>query len=208
MSRKVDAFFILFVSRITTDSFIGFSKNTLNTVNYFKEIIGFVTNLSLCLFLHYFLINNLKRKIQIIYDVILDDKIKRHILSEFSNLLSNPLVKTTDCIALQIFRFNFSNRQIDVLNRSTFIFLLFLHLFLRDLQSDNEIRALRSKHLINVLEVEILFGSIISLKAEHHSSLFLNSLEHIIKSINCLYDISIPKRFVFAKSFNEFDRFL
>ena len=192
MSWKVDAFFIFIVSRITTDSFIGFSKNTLDTVDNFKEIISSVTNLSLCLFLHYFLINNLKRKIQIIYNVILDDKIKRHILSKFSTLLSNPLVKTTNSVALQIFRFDFSNRQIDVLNRSTFILLLFLHLFLRDLQSDYEIRALRSKHLVNVLEVEILFGSIISLKAKHHSSFFLNSLQHIIKSVNCLYDISIP----------------
>lgn len=117
-------------------------------------------------------------------------------------------MKTTNSVTLQIFRFSFSNWQIDVFNWSTFVLLLFLHLFLRDLQSDNKIGALRSKHLVNVFEVKILFGSIISLKTEHHSSLFLNSLEHIVKSIHCLYDIGIPQRLIFAKSFDELNGFL
>ena len=184
---------------MTTISFVCFTKNTLDTIYHLEKVIGFVANLSFHLFLNDFLVNDLKRKIKLINNVSLDDQIEGHILTDPSDLFCDPFMQTSDSVTLQIFRFNLPDRQIDVLNWTSFVFLLPLHFFFRNFQSDDEVSPLRSQYFIDMIKVKILFGVIIAFKTKHKFSFLFNRVKHFVESFHSFPDIIIPKGSVLTK---------
>ena len=202
------AFFTFFISWLTAISFIGFSKNTLNPIYNSEKVICFISDLSLGLFLNYFLVNDFQRQAKIIDDISLCDKIKRHILTYFSDFISNPFMKSSYCITFQVLGFNLSNWKIDVLDWSSFVLLFLLHFFFRYFQSDDEVRSLRSEDFIDVIEVEVFFGWVVPLQTKHEFSLFFNRFKHLIEGLNSFPNISIPNMLVFTKLFDKFNGIL
>lgn len=92
MTWKVYTLVLLLITRVTTDSLICLTENTLDTVNNSEEVIGFAAYLPLCLLLHNLFIDYFEGEFQIVNDVVLDNEVKRHFLTKFTYLLRNPLV--------------------------------------------------------------------------------------------------------------------
>lgn len=59
MTWEVNALFKLFITRIAAVALISLTENALNSVDYSEEVIDFMSNLPLDLFLHYFTIDDL-----------------------------------------------------------------------------------------------------------------------------------------------------
>lgn len=150
---------------MTTVPLVGLSKDTLDTVDYLEKIICFVSYLSFHLLLNNFLVNDLKRKIKFIDDIALNDQIKGHVLTNSPDFLCDPFMQTSDGVTFQVFRFDLPNRQINILDGTSFVFLFPLHLFFRNFQSNDEVSSLRSQYFIDMIKIKIFFGVIITIKA-------------------------------------------
>lgn len=144
----------------------------MDSVDDSEKFVGLVTNLPLTsiLIFNNFFVNDLKRKVKIIDNVAFNDEVKRHVLTHFPNFLRNPFMKTSNGVAFEILRLDLASWKIDVLDRSSFVFFFFLHLFLRNLKSDNKIWSLRGKYFVDMLIVEIFSRVVIAFEAKHEFS--------------------------------------
>lgn len=193
VAGEIDALFQLLISRVAAVALIGLSEDTLDTIDDLEEVISLTANLSFNFFLHYAFVDNFQREVEVINDVVLHNEIEGHILVHFADLLGDPLVQCTYRIALEILRLDLADGKVDVLNRSAFVLLFFLHLLLRDLQSDDEARSLRGEYLVDVLEVQIFLRDSISLQANHQLPLLFNLIKQFIKGFHSFVDVGIPK---------------
>ena len=174
ITGKLNTLFQFLIPRITAIPLIGFTEDALDAVDHPEEIIIPAADLSLRLLLHHLAVDDLEREVQVVHDVVLNNKVECHILIHLTDLFSYPRMQCTDRVALQILRLDLTDRQINVLHRPTLVLLLFLHLLLWDLETDDEVWSLRGEDLVDVLKIEIFFGGRIPLKTEHQFSLLLN----------------------------------
>jgi len=107
-------------------------------------------------------------------------------------------MKSPNGITFQVIRLHLSHWEINILDRSSFIFLLFLHFLFRYFQPDNEICSLRSQNFVDMLKIQIFLGVVVSFETKHELSLFLDRVKHFIEGIYSFSDIGVPQRFVFA----------
>ena len=100
VARKDYAFLQLIIPGISAISLVGFSKDALYSIDDFEEVISLIADGPLRLLLHYLLVDDLQRELQIIYDVIRHYQIERHILVHPFDFLCYPFMQRTNSVAL------------------------------------------------------------------------------------------------------------
>lgn len=97
-----------FISWVWWCTFICIAKDTLDSVDYFHEVILLEANFFFHLFLSDFFVHNFDGQVQFIDDVFINDEIKSHVL--IFHLFGYPLMKCLHSVSIQVFGFDFSDR--------------------------------------------------------------------------------------------------